>query len=78
MGVRPHGEIRASSDGATAMIDDPILAQVIALHFGASAMTIGAMVFAVLLLLLVYVTTRDNILNYREDSSDRPRFPNPL
>jgi hypothetical protein len=52
-------------------MNDQALSQLIALHFGASAMTIGAIVFGVLLLLLVFITIRDHLLNFDNMENDR-------
>lgn len=51
------------------------LAQLIIIHFGASAMTIGAIVFAVLLMLMLYITIRDHLLNFEnsEKTNVQPR-----
>jgi hypothetical protein len=53
---------------------DSTHAQMIALYFGPSAMTAGAIVFAVSLALLAYITIRDHITNFdKENRHDTPR-----
>ena len=53
--------------------------QFIALIFGATAMIMGGMVMALLLLLMVFITIRDHLLNFdnEENSNVPPRvnFP---
>jgi hypothetical protein len=52
-------------------MNESALAQLIALHYGASAMTIGAIVIGLLLLLLVFITIRDHLLNFDNTENDR-------
>jgi hypothetical protein len=78
MGIRAYGSLHSPGGWSTRM-NEQALSQLIILHFGAAAMTIGAIVFGLLLLLLVYITIKDHLLNFdnKETENVPPRIQFP-